>query len=344
MTIKRLILRLSSLGDIILASSALEVHLRNLDSSKPSQVDWVVASEFSGLLQGHPKINQLFEFKRTMGFRAWVQFSRKIWDLQYEEVYDLHLSLRTRWMRLLFVYWGLIERKPLPKWKSISKQKTKLYLYFIFKNLWPRSLYPTPWVIRFTQCLGGTGEERPNLRHLLKANQFPEDFKRAIHDRPYLCVMPSSRWGGKVWPVEKYVELLKKLPFLPVVLGSTHDLASQRLVELLRESGFDHFSGVGIWSLGTVACVLSQSEGYLGGDTGLAHLAESVGVSAKMIFGPTTPQMGFGPWSGSSRSSQLSLWCRPCSKDGESCYRFTQKHLCIKKLPVETALKMFDIP
>ena len=158
----------------------------------------------------------------------------------------------------------------------------------------------------------------------------------------YLCVMPSSRWDGKKWPVENYFELLKTVKYLPVILGSKNDPESLELVAKLSNAGIDYFSGVGIWSLAQTARVLSSSLGYLGGDTGLAHLAEAVGVPAKIVFGPTAPDMGFGPWMKGSSSIGLSLWCR-IGKDGRACFRVTQRYCCLKDLSVTAVLEKINL-
>jgi ADP-heptose:LPS heptosyltransferase len=90
---------------------------------------------------------------------------------------------------------------------------------------------------------------------------------------------------------------------------------------------------VGRWPLEQVAGVLGGAIAYLGNDTGLAHLAEAVGVPALVIYGPTSPRMGFGPWRPESAAIELeTLGCRPCGKDGRRCYRLGEPYLCLKGL------------
>jgi ADP-heptose:LPS heptosyltransferase len=327
---KTLILRLSSLGDVILASSVLEINRPN------AQLDWVVSKEYSELLRGHPKLHRLFVFDRKQGLKGWVFFCREIWRENYSEVYDLHRSLRTRFMKILFIYWSLKESTPSPLWKSISKEKLKLYLYYLLKKRCPQRWRPTLWVQKFVKLMGGTGQERPNLKHLLK------DQENLQVKSPYLCVMPSSRWDGKKWPVENYVKTLRNLPYFPVIFGSSSDVVSLQLAEQLARHQIPYLSGVGKWNLAETANLLANSVGYLGSDTGLAHLAEAVGVPVKVISGPTVPDMGFGPWRRESRAIGISLACRPCGKDGRYCYRFTQKHQCLKALSPETVLETFN--
>jgi heptosyltransferase-2 len=329
---KRLILRLSSLGDIILSSAALEVK-----SSSELETHWVVAQEFSGVIKNHPKINQLFEFNRKSGLKGWIKLCRQLWENQYTEIYDLHRSVRTRVMRVLFFYWGLFckdERKAC-HWKVISKNRSSLWgLYLLKRRFFPSQLLPPPWTIKFAQAMGGAGTERPDLRHLLRGLKFSEELKsfQEKQHRPYICVMPSSRWDGKKWPVQSFVETLKELPYFPVILGTKSDLESIELCEKLSALGIPYFSGVGKWGLPETALVLAHSKGYLGVDTGLAHLSEAVRIPAQVIFGPTSPEMGFGPWMKESKAIQLDLGCRPCSKDGRYCYRPVQKYKCLNDL------------
>ena len=69
--------------------------------------------------------------------------------------------------------------------------------------------------------------------------------------------MPSSRWQGKKWPVEKFFEALKALNILPVILGSPSDSESRALLSRLEQQKIECVSMVGTWSLRDVAKVLS---------------------------------------------------------------------------------------
>jgi len=243
-------------------------------------------------------------------------------------------------MRGFFLFWSFREGVSGPQWKTISKQRLRLCSYFLLKELMPKKWRPSAWVERFVQRVGGSGCERPDLRHLLEKEKFPDECQNFLNKEnlQYLCVMPSSKWSGKNWPVESYLTLIKKLPYFPVILGTEKDAQSKLLCDKLQSLGIPHFNGVGKWNLGQTCHVLKNSSGYLGGDTGLAHLAESIGIPARVIFGPTTPDMGFKPWRNESRTFGLSLWCRPCGKDGRICLRLTQKYMCLKDLTPENIL------
>ena len=326
---RKLIFRLSSLGDVILASSIL----KTLD---PGQViDWVISSEFAELLEGHPRIGKLWRFDRREGLRSWLRLCREIWAEDYDEVFDLHKTLRTRIARvfLSFKFLSSSTRVPLPRWRSISKQRFRLLGFFTFKSIWPTSCRPDPWFKRFSECFGAGKASSPDLSHLLGESPL-----REVSD--YYCVMPSSKWKSKEWSPEKYVDLIRRLKGMPVILGSAQDQASKLLVSLLQANNIDCISGVGKWSLKEVGTVLAGSRALIGGDTGLAHLAEAVGTSVITLFGPTVPTMGWGPLRADSLSVGLPLWCRPCGKDGRNCFRPIQRYKCLSHLEVDSVVNV----
>jgi ADP-heptose:LPS heptosyltransferase len=252
-------------------------------------------------------------------------------------------------LKVFFLYWSF--RKPrvsskgrlVPTWRVISKQRLRLYGYFLFKSLWPKNLRPESIASRSARLVGGNGNEKPDLRHLLTYDAGDSDsFRRIIShlkEKSYICVMPGSKWAGKKWPVGFYAELLAKISdHVPVVMGTPKDQESIELVRLLEQRGIPVISAIGQWSFKEVAKVISGAWRYLGNDTGLGHVAEAVGVPSLVIFGPTREDMGFGPWRPESRAIGQSLACRPCGKDGRYCYRFGQRHACMKSLRPQDVL------
>ena len=323
---KRLIIRLSSLGDVILSTSALETL-----GVKKQQFDWVVSAELAPLLRGHPRLQRLWTFDRAGGLSVWIRLCRNLWEEQYTDVADLHASLRTRILKILFRFWSLSERKTMPRWQRIRKSRWRLQGYFVFKKFWPRGLRPRPMVERFARAVGGDGSERPNLSYLVHAGkiQIPQ---------PYICVMPGAAWPGKRWPVQNYVKVLRRSGITAVILGSQNDTESLALVREMESNSLTFVSGVGKWSLLENAEVLARSRGYLGNDTGMAHLAQALGVPATVVMGPTVSDMGFGPWQAGSASVSASLWCSPCGKDGRFCFRLTNRYACMSRLHPEAVV------
>src|SRR5206468_5646807 len=100
-----------------------------------------------------------------------------------------------------------------------------------------------------------------------------------------------------------------------LVLGRETDRASVALLNELNAAGIPARSALIEQEFRITAFLLQQALFYLGGDTGLAHLAEAAGTPAVVVFGPTQPDVGFAPWRDQSRSVCATVVCSPCSKD-----------------------------
>ncbi|MEK7399464.1 MAG: glycosyltransferase family 9 protein [Candidatus Poribacteria bacterium] len=319
---KILVIRLSSLGDVILASSVLAC------DSLSHGVDWVVASDYTDVLRGHPKIKKLWVFDRSLGLIGFIKFTYQLWKEDYDEIIDLHGTVRAWVLRLFFLSFLLLNFKKSPKWRRSSKQRFRSIGYVLLKRLWPRSLYCERQTKIFSKAAGGTGLEKPDLSFLTALDGTNDEPK----DTSYVCVMPSSHWYGKTWSAKNYFNVLEQLKVFPVVLGKYADPQSCELVRLLNQAGIPHVSAIGKLNLQQVAVLLSKARCYFGSDTGLAHLSEAVGTPAIIVYGPTAPGLGFEPWHSSSLAIGAQLWCRPCGKIGDHCYRPLSRFWCLKKL------------
>jgi len=329
---KRLFIRLSSLGDLILCSSALQVV-----SSFQRQSDWITSEEFAPLLEGHPRLGRVWRFRRKDGFFAWIHLCRDLYSQGYDEVIDLHRSLRSTLLLGLFFLWSLRDLRMPPRIQRLSKSRWRLWGYFVFKRLWPAGLRPSPLVVRASLAAGGNGAGRPDLRHLLLQGSASDSISE-----PYFCLMPGSLWEGKRYPVSGFAEIAarlhRSLGWTPVVLGSSKDSESIELCKRLESEGVRAVSGVNRWNLSEVAAVLARAKLYVGNDTGLSHLAEAVGTPAHVIFGPTVPGMGFCPWRSESVAYGDPLWCRPCGLDGRYCFRVSDRYRCMRDLEASQIL------
>jgi len=328
---KRLLIRLSSLGDVVLSMAALSV---NADA----ETHFLTASEYATLVEGHPGVSQVWSYNRKTGLGGWYKLFQELRQAGFTEVVDLHRTLRTR---VLLCWWTLPAKwsgeYPRPKWVVLNKQRWKLWCYMVFKKWWPMRLRPEPFVRRYAHAAGGTGEERPALPHLRLSTR-----PGWLPQVSYYAVMPSSLWEGKQWPVAKFVETIEKIGSrgVPVILGASGDQASSELEKILKSRGIQYVSGVQKWTLKEVAQALCFADYYLGNDTGLMHLAEALGRPAYGIFGPTVSDMGFGPWRKESKVLGLDLWCRPCGKDGRNCFRIgADRFACLRHLDSSAVLE-----
>jgi len=162
----------------------------------------------------------------------------------------------------------------------------------------PRHVAPLPrlepeWVrlLKSAQsCVGGARSsefllslpknERDHARSLLAA-------RGIAGRRPLVAVGAGSKMPAKVWPPERYQEVLQlvqqRFPSAAVVfLGGAEETAY--CSALAGKVGLPAVNLAGALSVPGSAAVLEQCDAYLGNDTGVMHLAASVGTPCVAIF------------------------------------------------------------
>ena len=117
---------------------------------------------------------------------------------------------------------------------------------------------------------------------------------------PVLAIGPAANWRGKQWRAERFAELAQRLtaaggPLASArvaVLAATHERA--QAAPLLAAPG-GVIDLVGRTDLLTAAAVLRRCSLFIGNDTGLMHIAATVGTPTLGLFGPS-PVEQYAPW------------------------------------------------
>jgi ADP-heptose:LPS heptosyltransferase len=348
-----LVLRLSSLGDVLLATSFLE----NLPEN--TLVDWVVRSEFEFALKGHPKIHRLIPFAKKSKLSGWLQLVRQLATEPYAARIDLHRNLRSAIALAAFRVFDFARFRYVPHYR-VSKQRFRTTVYFLTKKITPKFQIPTPYWIRFgkmgqrvAHSLTGLASnpklpKPPSYLPVLTASGHDERHVLAEYDlfpSKYFAVMPAASFRTKEWGADRYCELIDRhyKGLTPVLLGRETDPACLELRAALKSAGIFFKDALSEVDFKKTAILLKYAQFYLGSDTGLAHLSEAVGTRSFIIFGPTRPGLGFGPWREESKSIELPLACSPCSKDGKFCYRFASPYACLRKLEVSDVRRKLSL-
>ncbi|MEO0181517.1 MAG: glycosyltransferase family 9 protein [candidate division WOR-3 bacterium] len=87
--------------------------------------------------------------------------------------------------------------------------------------------------------------------------------------------------------------------------------------------------------------VISKAKALVSGDTGPMHIARCLGVPVVAIFGPTIPEFGFGPLPGQGIVLEKNLRCRPCSLHGER--RCPHALECLTGINPQTVLQSLGV-
>ena len=326
---KILLIRLSSIGDIVLATSLLKPLRENYPEG---EIVMAVMSPYLPLLQGNPYLSRVIPFEKDGKHRGGLGLLRFILSLRRERfdlAIDLHRNLRSH---LITLFAGaersmsyqkeIIKRRAMVFLKKRRKGKHTVHRYL--KALDPLGvsldhaepkLYISEkegeWAERILEDCGVRSAEFRNPQSAIR--------------NPIIGMAPGARRPTKRWNPSGFAvlgdRLTKELNARVILLGDGYDEEVAREIEERMEEGVSNF--VGKTSLRELASLLEQCHLVVTNDSGPLHMATALGRPVVALFGPTVEEFGFTPYDNRRsefevRSIVLSkdLSCRPCSLHG----------------------------
>ncbi len=166
---------------------------------------------------------------------------------------------------------------------------------------------------------------------------FDRDFRLDKSDKPVVAASPFSTWRTKMWPPSRWVELINELlKFSKVaVVGARGDLALWE--EMRKKIRGEILDFVGKSDFLALSAIIKNSDILVSNDSAPVHFASAFGVKTVVIFGPTIPGFGFGPYKQKNVIVEKALPCRPCNIHGPRKCPLGH-HNCMKKITVAEVL------
>ena len=338
MSIKIGIIRTSSIGDVVLATACLD----RLQKIVPdAQVLWVGRKPTLSLINSSWPNLQVCEFRSGASRQELAEIKNNLSNC--DAIIDLQTSFSSRFftdslrrqgklvfsaqksrrMRMRLVVSAFL-RGRLRQLPSVTTTVAK-YQYQMMLDALEAGL----------KALGISSPEtfddgRPRLCLSVSAVQ-DEPWWREMSFGCWLAVAPGASHMPKRAPTPLFRDILLNVSRLVasgnpglglVFVGSTEDRnAANELIDSLVWNG-PRLNLAGKLTLDKTAILLSKSKALLSNDSGLAHIAEAVGVPVAVLFGPTVEAFGFPPWKRESRAHSSQVGCRPCSRHGKKSCRF----------------------
>ena len=110
--------------------------------------------------------------------------------------------------------------------------------------------------------------------------------------KPYVAFQPGAKYKHRQWPPERFAEIgkkiIKKTDGTILLMGSPNE--KELLENIKKRIGKNCINLAGKTSLNNVGAVLQQCKLVLGNDSGIMHLAASVGVQTAVLFGSPHPE------------------------------------------------------
>lgn len=323
-----LVIRPGGMGDMLLMLPVLQL-LR--DKLPHTEIDIVCEKRNIEVLDIVNSVSGRLIYDRNP-----VSFIYRLANGKYDVVIDTeqfhHFSAIFSWL----------SKAPVRIGFKINPVRNPLYTHLV--NYEPNGAEST----QFAGLLSALGiQESPSPMAGILGEHLPEldepvsrDIDSAFGGQPFTAIHPGATISCKQWPHERFAELAnlmqKQFDFGTLLIGGQCDRQAAESISSNTQPGDRILSLTGRLSLPQVAATLRRATIYVGGDSGLAHLAVAVGVPTVVIFGPSDAcKWGFS--TNSNAVVCVDLPCQPCCIFGYSkpCHSIP----CMMQVSVEMVMQ-----
>ncbi|HOG65020.1 MAG TPA: glycosyltransferase family 9 protein [Spirochaetota bacterium] len=343
-----LVIRLSSYGDILLTTPALE-YIRKMHPH--ASIDYVVYSHFSEMVAHHPLVDHVFAFpkKTILGLirnrrfaqacRLLKDFFHNIRDTYYDSVIDLHSVTDS----------AIIALACKTRLRACNRRQL-LGLLFSTKFDFPLNnekaeLHASAMALASTsKALRHSGTVPPLPRLSLTIPAFFLHEAKTILDTirtgsgSIIGINPDASRAFKSWGHANFARLCDMLYTTyryPIVLLGT----DRALLASIRQAMVAEVHVISGTNPLTAFALVSLCDFFVSNDSGLMHVAAAFEVPQIAIFGHSN-FMKFFPLSRNALSVTKNLPCSPCSeKTAKSC----PDRVCINTITPEDVFARFAV-
>ena len=311
---KILIIRLSSMGDVLLTTPLI----RSIKKQNPEiEIDFVVKSEFFDVIKYNPHLKNIYKYSKQSSEKQELINSLKA--NRYEIVIDLQNNLRSR----------EIIRHLDCKIQRFKKNSINKFLLVHFKINKLKDAHQIP--VRYAETAGV--ELDTEGLDFFTSNE--PDSKLKTNDK-FIGLCPGAKHFTKRWPKEYFIELGKNLEsagFKVALFGGQDETEVTNDITNHLSSALN-FCNENILQ---TAANMKMCRAIYTNDSGAMHLASAIKVPVIAFFGSTVREFGFYPYKAKSiELENKNLSCRPCTHIGrKSCPKIHFK--CMNEIKPELA-------
>ncbi|HEV2492628.1 MAG TPA: glycosyltransferase family 9 protein [Terriglobia bacterium] len=329
-----LIVRLRSIGDILLLTPALSL-LKQWRTDL--RVTVLIESRFRDLLEGNGDVDEVIAVDEAQGWSKATARLRTIREIRKRR-FALCLNLHGGPSSTLLTRLSGARSKA-----GFEHFRTKRLYDFLIPDarliLGQPALHTAEHQAAAFFWFGLPRREIPAARlFVASANEAWWREKRSelgiLPAEDYAVLHPTALYPTKQWAPENFARLgayvERELRLAPLYSCGPHESSVLEQVEHFAVTPIRRLEGA---SLGQFAAALTGARLFVGNDSGPAHMAAALGRPSVVIFGSSSSQI-WGPWprEGAGRVVQNPWECNPCP--GDHCYRFDRPE-CILSVTFE---------
>lgn len=320
MSVKFLVIRFSSIGDIVLTTPLVRCLKHQVDDA---EVHYVTKEQYAGLVTTNPYIDKVHLLKNNLG-----ELLKSLSEEQFDYIIDLHHNIRSRRIKSAL--------------KAISFSFDKLNIAkYLLVNFKINRLPQRHIVDRYldTLQLFEVVNDGEGLDYFIPENEGQyKDLLPTEFNQGFIAFVVAGTWATKRLPAEKVAAICNRIKFPVVILGGKDENTEGEAV-FLRSKG-NVLNLCGKIDLNQSASLVRDAKLVLTNDTGLMHIAAAFKKKILTFWGNTVPAFGMVPYLADPDSLPMeveTLSCRPCSKLGyRKCPR---KHFrCMEEQNIDIAV------
>ncbi|HAO04545.1 MAG: glycosyltransferase family 9 protein [Chitinophagaceae bacterium] len=318
---KILVIRFSSIGDIVLASPAFRCIKKQMGDTA---LHFITKYSFKKVTEYNPYIDKFFYYQNNL-----KELVKQLKAENYDYVIDLHNNFRSAKIKFAL-------RKPSFTIQKLSLQKFLLTEFSL--NLMPKK-HITQRSLETVAPLG-VQDDGLGLDFFIPENEMvTEDHLPTSHQAGFICLVIGASYATKKLPVHKLKELCSKINHPIILIGGKEDRSNGK--KIAAADPVKVYNSCGKYNLLESADLIRKSKLVISHDTGMQYIACAFQKQVLAIWGATTPQLDVAPYYGTAyrhsgpypiyENISLNLCCQPCSKYGED--KCPLEHFnCMEKL------------
>ena len=300
--VKILIIRFSSIGDIVLTTPVIRCLKEQFNGDV--EIHYLTKKQYKTVVEHNPNITKIHSIEKStneivVGLKA----------LEFDYVIDLHKNLRSkRIIKSLKCLSFTFDKVNYKKWLLTTFKVDKL----------PK----THIVDRYLNAVKSFGITNDNKgldyfigeKDHVQLSELPVQYQNG-----YIAFSIGAQHFTKRLPTDKIISICKKIKQPIILLGGKED--SVVAEEILEAVGALIYNACGKFSINQSASLVGQSNALITHDTGLMHIGAALGVKIVSVWGNTVPAFGMYPYYPKGKENYTiiennDLKCRPCSKIG----------------------------
>ena len=304
---KFLIIRFSSIGDIVLASPVM----RCLKKQVPlAEVHFLTKLSFKIVTSSNPYIDKFFYYEDDLN-----KVIEELRKEDYDYIIDLHNNFRSNKVK-----------RALNK-KSFTIDKLNIEKFFLTNfhiNFMP-GIHITKRSLQTVQSFGVKDDGLGLDYFIADTDKVSESDIPTSHLAGYIAIVIGASYFTKKLPVYKLKELCSKLDYPVILIGGKEDVYQGQSVSEIDPIKI--YNACGKFNLNESADLVRRSVLVISNDTGLQYIASAFKKPTLAIWGGTSPQLDVEPFYGHVFNKNYKgkiyeniivpgLWCQPCSKYG----------------------------